>query len=426
MNKSAYRPLIYLCLAGMLLAACRPPIPTPLPLTAIPLPTAEDIPPAALAAQAALAQKLGLSLENVAIQNVEPALWSDSCLGLGAADESCAQVLTSGYLVTLLAEGQVYEYRTDLDGKVVREVVMDEAAPAAVAAAQQALADLLSIDPASISVVSADSVDWPDACLGVPTPGACAQVITPGYRIILSVSGQSYEFHTNQDGSLVLPAYRVTDKSDQPIIILTSTDNQGVCEQIVVTSTGVGAGPCDSTPEVKSFPGMQRSVELGIWQARFAAFEVIGKDGSLKFDGRGTLTAELEEQRGLIAWTRLTELDVSGLPNDPPAGLLIDWRRTGGIAGVCNRLMIFESGFAYARNCDDVALGQTLLPLEQLKLLYNWRDTLASSLVTASDNVTDGFNYDLLFNGAGSQSPDDTTKQAMLVLAAQLYALLIQ
>ena len=418
--------LFVILLGALILAACRSSIPTPLPLTAIPLPTAEDIPPAALAAQAALAQKLGLSTEEVAIQNVDPALWSDSCLGLGAADEICAQVLTSGYLVTLLAEGQIYEYRTDLDGTIVREIVTDEGTPAAVAAAQQALADLLTIDPPSITVVSVDSVDWPDACLGVPTPGACAQVITPGYRIILSVSGQSYEFHSNQDGSLVLPAYRVTDQSDQPIITLTSTDARGVCEQIVVTSTGVGAGPCDSTPEVKSFPGMQRSVELGIWQARFSAFEVIGKDGSLKFDGRGTQTAELEEQRAMIAWTRLTDLDVSGLPNDPPAGLLIDWRRTGGIAGLCNRLMVFESGFAYARNCDDAALGQTLLPLEQLKLLYNWRDTMASALVTASDNVADGFNYDLIFNGVGSQSPDNTTKQAMLVLAAQLYALLVQ
>lgn len=418
--------LFVILLGALILAACRSPIPTPLPLTAIPLPTTKDIPPAALAAQAALAQKLGLSIENVVIQNVEPALWSDSCLGLGAADESCAQVLTSGYLVTLLAEGQIYEYRTDLDGKVVREVVMDQATPAAVAAAQQALADLLSIDPASITIISVDAVDWPDACLGVPTPGACAQVITPGYRIILSASGQSYEFHSNLDGTFVIPAYSVGDQSRQPIITLTSTDAQGECEQIMVSSTGVGAGACDGTPELKSFPGMQRSVELGIWQARFAAFEVIGTDGSLKFDGRGAQTAELEEQRAMIAWTRLAEMDVSGLPNDPPAGLLIDWRRTGGIAGVCNRLMIFESGFAYARSCDDAALGQALLPLEQLKLLYNWRDTLASSLVTASDKVTDGFNYDLIFNGAGSQVPDDTTKQAMLVLAAQLYALLVQ
>ncbi|MHB0988717.1 MAG: hypothetical protein ACYC3P_08655 [Bellilinea sp.] len=418
--------LFVILLGALIVAACRSSIPTPLPLTAIPLPTAKDIPPAALAAQTALAQKLGLSTENVTIQNVEPALWSDSCLGLGAADEICLQVLTSGYLVTLLAEDQIYEYRTDQDGTVVRATVADEEPPAAVAAAQQALADLLTVDPTSITVVSVDAVDWPDACLGVPTPGACAQVITPGYRIILSVSGQSYEFHTNQDGSLVIPAYAVGDQSRQPIITLISTDAQGECEQILVSSTGVGAGPCDSTPKVKSFPGMQRSVELGIWQARYAAFEIIGKDGSLKFDGRGTQTAELEEQRAMIAWTRLTELDVSGLPNDPPAGLLIDWRRTGGIAGLCNRLMIFESGFAYARNCDDAALGQTLLPLEQLKLLYNWRDTLASSLVTASDNVTDGFNYDLIFNGAGSQSPDDITKQAMLVLAAQLYALLVQ
>ncbi|MHB1448246.1 MAG: hypothetical protein ACYCX1_03765 [Bellilinea sp.] len=99
--------LFVILLGALIVAACRSSIPTPLPLTAIPLPTAKDIPPAALAAQTALAQKLGLSTENVTIQNVEPALWSDSCLGLGAADEICLQVLTSGYLVTLLAEDQI-------------------------------------------------------------------------------------------------------------------------------------------------------------------------------------------------------------------------------------------------------------------------------------------------------------------------------
>ncbi len=426
MNKSAYRPLTFLCLAGMLLAACRPAIPTPLPLTSIPEPTAVDFPQAALVAQSVLAEKLGLATENITIQKVAPALWPDSCLGLGAADELCAQVLTSGYLVTLLADGQTFEYRTDLEGQAVRAVTTDNETPPAVSAARQALADLLSVNPASISVINVKPVDWPDSCLGVAIPGACAQVITPGYRVILIVSGQSYEFHTNQDGTQVIPAGRVTGQSEQPIITLTSTNAQGVCEQVVVTSTGTGTGPCGSAPELKSFPGMQRSVELGIWQARYAAFEVVGKDGSLTFDGRGAQTAKLEEQRAMIAWTRLTELDVSGLPNDPPAGLLIDWRRTGGIAGLCNRLMVFESGFAYARSCTDTALGQTLLPVEQLKLLYNWRDNLAPALVTASDNVTDGFNYELLFNGAGSQAPDSNTKQAMLVLAAQLYALLVQ
>jgi hypothetical protein len=58
--------------------------------------------------------------------------------------------------------------------------------------------------------------------------------------------------------------------------------------------------------------------------------------------------------------------------------------------------------------------------------LYNWRDALVSTLITASDNVNDGYNYELQFNGIGSKTPDDTIKQAMLVLAAQIYTILVQ
>ena len=428
MKKPASKLLTIVFLASLLLTACRPVVPTPLDITLVPTRTVSPSEAsAAAAAQAALAEKLGTPVASIEIQKIEPALWPDSCLGLGAADESCAQVVTSGYLVTLLAAGQSYAYRTDLAGKVARLVTNQGETPAHVTAAILALADSLTVEPATITLVSAESVEWPNACLGVESPDtACAEVITPGYRVLLSVSGVTYELHTNQDGSQVMKAGPVNNPSDQPVVILTSKDASGVCEQIVITNAGAGKAACDAKPDIKSFPGMQRPVELATWIARFASFEVSGVDGSLKFEGRGTEVAELEEQRALIAWTRLAFMDVSGLPTNPTAGLIIDWRRTGGLAGVCNRLMIYESGFAYARDCDQIALGQTLLPLEHLKLLYNWRDALVSTLITASDNVNDGYNYELQFNGVGNKSPDDTIKQAMLVLAAQLYTILVQ
>ena len=94
-------------------------------------------------------------------------------MGLAAADESCAQVVTSGYLVTLLAAGESYAYRTDLAGKVVRLVTNQGEIPAHVTAAILALADSLTVDPATITLVSAESVEWPNACLGVEFAGYC-------------------------------------------------------------------------------------------------------------------------------------------------------------------------------------------------------------------------------------------------------------
>jgi hypothetical protein len=50
----------------------------------------------------------------------------------------------------------------------------------------------------AIEIVSVQPVDWPNACLGLARPDeACAQVITPGLRVILSAASRQYEYHTD-------------------------------------------------------------------------------------------------------------------------------------------------------------------------------------------------------------------------------------
>ena len=71
-------------------------------------------------------------------------------------------------------------------------------------AVREALARQLGLDPLAIQLVETAPVDWPDACLGLPAAGeSCAEVVTPGFRVIVETGGSSYEFHTNRDGSLV-------------------------------------------------------------------------------------------------------------------------------------------------------------------------------------------------------------------------------
>ena len=63
------------------------------------------------------------------------------------------------------------------------------------------LAATLGIAPTAITVKVVEPVDWPDASLGCPQPGMMyAQVITPGFRIVLEVDGRSYEYHTDGGG----------------------------------------------------------------------------------------------------------------------------------------------------------------------------------------------------------------------------------
>jgi hypothetical protein len=75
----------------------------------------------------------------------------------------------------------------------------------AVMAAIADLAKQKGVDPARIGVTSAEAVDWPDSSLGCPQPGrAYMQVITPGWRIRLTLDGQTYEYHANSNGTAVV------------------------------------------------------------------------------------------------------------------------------------------------------------------------------------------------------------------------------
>ncbi len=77
-------------------------------------------------------------------------------------------------------------------------------APVAALNAAADLAQRLKIDVNTIVLVSAEEVEWSDACLGIQQPEVmCAQVITPGYKVILEANGQQYEYHTNASGSAV-------------------------------------------------------------------------------------------------------------------------------------------------------------------------------------------------------------------------------
>ena len=67
------------------------------------------------------------------------------------------------------------------------------------------LAARLKIAVAQIQVVSFEQVEWPDASVGCAKLGVMyIQVITPGYKIVLSVDGKTYEYHGKAQGTPAL------------------------------------------------------------------------------------------------------------------------------------------------------------------------------------------------------------------------------
>ena len=70
--------------------------------------------------------------------------------------------------------------------------------------AKEDLAQQLSIAITQISLVEARGVVWPDASLGCPQPGmAYAEVLTPGYLILLNAGSKEYEYHASKGTEVV-------------------------------------------------------------------------------------------------------------------------------------------------------------------------------------------------------------------------------
>lgn len=106
--------------AAFVLAACSANQPNSVATPVDPA-MAEVLPPdVALNVQNRIGETLGVPPESIQIQNVERMDWPNSCLGLPEGDEVCAEVVTPGWLLTFNIDNQVYRYRVDTTGTVIR------------------------------------------------------------------------------------------------------------------------------------------------------------------------------------------------------------------------------------------------------------------------------------------------------------------
>ncbi len=71
--------------------------------------------------------------------------------------------------------------------------------------ARQDLAKKLNMSLEQVREMSVEPVEWPDTSLGCPQPGMMyAQMITPGFRVVLAANSQTVEYHTDAAGRRVV------------------------------------------------------------------------------------------------------------------------------------------------------------------------------------------------------------------------------
>jgi hypothetical protein len=76
--------------------------------------------------------------------------------------------------------------------------------PAVVQEVQRRISESLNLPVEQVEIISAEQANWRDSCMELGGPAeSCAQVITPGWRVLLSVDGQEYEVRTDEMGTQV-------------------------------------------------------------------------------------------------------------------------------------------------------------------------------------------------------------------------------
>jgi len=145
------------------------------------------------------------------------------------------------------------------------------------------LAEWLGVPATNFSIGAAEPIEWSDACLGVAYPGmACAQVITPGFRIeLLDVYLNPHAVHLDTSGGAVwagqmadegvvvdvqLAAGRIRIEVDGDLLILRlapGTATPGLAEGSAALQPGMGvAVTFDAAPDGNEPPVVASIVPL--------------------------------------------------------------------------------------------------------------------------------------------------------------------
>lgn len=372
-----------------------------------------------------LAGRLGVSVDELAILSFDEVAWPDGCLGAAKPAELCTQAIVDGYRIILQVNGKSHEFHTDLDGAQVREVtsgspIGKNILMGAVAAARQSLAKNLGVNISQVKLQSAKPVDWPDSCLGLAQPDqACAEVITPGYRIVFIVAENQYEVHTDQSGVAVgIVSASVPQVS--AAVLIWEWNKDGTCHRLEAGKT-IAVGKCGS-PLVEIAVVSARTEELNALTERYSAFTAETKAGKIEWKGQGSQKASLMEQRSIAEWARMVyQESQTGSTETTDEGLLISWHRSGGIAGFCDDLTVYASGWAHSLNCrsaDPESPRVYRLTAQEIERVFAWADKLSQFDYEQSDPaVADAMTVKLVFKGSGAQIASPDQQQEILVFA---------
>jgi hypothetical protein len=394
-----------------LLAACAPsaaPVRTPTQEPAQPAkPIETPVTPADVNAPAIennrllLARQLRVDPVTIQLISAEKVEWSDSCLGLGQANESCAAVVTPGYKITFSVAGQEYVIHTDEGGYQVR--VASAPAPE-IGETVIAWSGPLDMQACAEAVIGLEGVGFGQCGSNAKLGGRFA---SEARQTVLGEMARRYASFTaeNEFGSMRFAGRGSTAPSaeEQRTITrwaqmvtmearggesLAGLEYRGPAEvgsgdtsKCAVMRLGTPAeamlGACDDTVMNKDM-GKAVYLEWERLRDRYAAFTLETDTEAIVFEGMG-LEASPAAQRAILAWARARHAELAGGKASAAANTAVSWHLGQDFSqkNVCLHLTVFDYGYAQA---EEVACegGDLLKPAggwltsEELAQLDEW------------------------------------------------------
>jgi len=293
--------------------------------------------------------------------------------------------------------------------------------PEAFQAALYLLASQFRVSMDQVHLIRWEQVDWPNGCLGIPMRDACTEAIVPGYRIVVDIGGQQYEYRSTLPDARpyrLLLAAGPDPGIEEPTLVWEGQEDDG-CQSLLLAADGRAAiGPCDAPHVLRPLlEEMGRSQQWTDLLLRFAPFEAKTPSGWVKFQGQGQEVASPAWQRAVAAWARLVRQELQFGRSGASWGAALAWHREmPERPGYCQFMQVEVYGWAYASiaRCeggDPQDLGQGWLETAEWEQFDAWFYSRAPV-----------YHPELDFFGTGAQEMSESEVDALRRWAEDVYS----
>ncbi|OUL36025.1 hypothetical protein BV372_08995 [Nostoc sp. T09] len=164
----------------------------------------------------AASTRLQQPISRLNIIQAQQQTWSDGCLGLGNANESCIRAVVPGWRVVVAAVGQTLVYHTDQTGSAVRlnekaSQTSSQKLPQQVRDAVLRQASQVSGLPISaLNIVASKQKKFARGCEQATYPNACDQILVSGWEVFVKSANRirPWVFLSDESGSQIQLAGR--------------------------------------------------------------------------------------------------------------------------------------------------------------------------------------------------------------------------